>query len=424
MLESVKIQRRQSEIRQQLAELVGKPEPSEDETRQMESLDSEYRTNETRLRAALIAEDEERREAGRDLETREGSEWSDLIGKFELRQAVSVFAEEGRALEGATAEVVGEMRSRGSYRGVPIPLEALEQRAGETIASGTPDPTRTMPIIDRLFAGSAFTRIGGQVIGIDAGQIEWPVVTSRVSAGWADGETASVAGPSVFATTDRALAPDQTLGITMKVTRKALKQSGGALEQAIRRDMQNAIRVELDRAAFLGSGATGEPLGLIAGAGTYGITSTAVDATADYAAFRGALVRFMLANAVTSPADVRLVARPETWDVLESQAAATAAPLWEMDRLIAAVGAGNVTLTSNALAAPSGSPAAATALLATSAGGVAPAFMGLWGGVDLVRDPYSGAASGGLRLTGLLTTDITVARPAQVEILTGLQAAT
>ena len=55
MLDSLKITRRQSEIRQQLAGLVGKEAPSEDETRSMETLDTEYRTNETRFRAALVA---------------------------------------------------------------------------------------------------------------------------------------------------------------------------------------------------------------------------------------------------------------------------------------------------------------------------------------------------------------------------------
>ena len=421
MLESRKIELRRSEVRQELADLAAKEAPTEDELRRIGELDGEYRTLEARYRAALIAEDTERREAGAELETRDGAEWAEMLGQFELRQAALALAEDGRALEGPTAEIVSEMRAAGGYRGIPVPLEALEVRAGETVAGGTPDPMRTMSIVDRLFADSAFTRMGGQVVSIDFGAMEWPVVTSSVTAGWADGETANVAGPTVFATTDRAMKPENNLGVTMKVTRRAIKQSGGALEQAIRRDMQNAIRVELDRAAFLGSGATGEPLGVIAGAGTYGITATAVDATADYAAFRGAVVRFMLANAVTSPAQVRAMARPETWDALESQAASTAAPLFEWDRLVAAMGAGNITLTSDALEAPSGSPAAASALLTTTAGGVPPVFMGLWGGVDLIRDPYADAASGGLRLTGLLTADITVARPAQLEVITGLQ---
>ena len=90
MLDSVKIARRQSEIRQALAGLVGKENPTEDETRQMETLDGEYRTNETRYRAALVAEDQERREAGADLETRSDREFAELIGRFELRDRKSV----------------------------------------------------------------------------------------------------------------------------------------------------------------------------------------------------------------------------------------------------------------------------------------------------------------------------------------------
>ena len=54
MLESVKISRRQSEIRQSLASLVGKSDLSEDETRSIETLDAEYRSNETKYRGALI----------------------------------------------------------------------------------------------------------------------------------------------------------------------------------------------------------------------------------------------------------------------------------------------------------------------------------------------------------------------------------
>lgn len=57
MFESVKIARRQSEIRQSLAGLVGKSDATADEIRSMETMDAEYRQNETRYRAALIAED-------------------------------------------------------------------------------------------------------------------------------------------------------------------------------------------------------------------------------------------------------------------------------------------------------------------------------------------------------------------------------
>src|SRR5262245_50113148 len=183
MLESVKIARRQSEIRQALANLVGKASPSEEETRTMEALDGEYRGNEVRYRAALIAEDSERKEAGRELETRGDRQWADLIERFEVRQ-IALALDEGRVLDGATAEVVQEMRARNGYRGYPVPLMALEQRAGETIAAGTPDPIATRPIIDRLFPASVSARLGVSLINIDSGAIEWPVCTSNVTAGW------------------------------------------------------------------------------------------------------------------------------------------------------------------------------------------------------------------------------------------------
>jgi len=429
MLDSVKIQRRQSEIRQALAELVGKETPTDDETRQMETLDGEYRQNETRYRAALIAEDTERREAGQELETREGRQWNELVAGFELRQ-VALHLDEGRTLDGRTAEVVQELRGQGGYRGVPVPLLALETRAGETVASGTPDPITTRPIIDRLFPNSVAATMGTQMIQIGSGATEWPVTTSSVSAGWADGETANVPGPTAYATTDKALKPEHTLGIHMRITRKSLLQSGAALEQAIRRDMNGAMSAELDKAIFLGTGANGQPLGVVAGASTYGIADTDLGAEPTYANFLAEIVAFMSANTITSPGDVRTLMRPELFGYLEGKTNSDL-HMSEYHRLgfllagrsVTGTFPANIHVSANALAAPAGSPEETKMLFATSTGGVAPAYVGLWGAADLIRDPYADATSGGLRITALVTADVTVARPAQLRVVSGIQLA-
>ena len=338
---------------------------------------------------------------------------------YELRQIARAL-DEGKPLEGRTAEVVTELRGKGSFRGFPLPWEALEQR--NTVASGTPDPRVTAPIIDRLFPASAAARMGAQMISVPQGLIEWPVVTSSVAAGWADGEATNVAGPTAFATTDRAMNPNKTLGIQMRISRRAMLQSGAALEDAVRRDMNSAVSQAMDAAVFLGTGANGQPLGVIAGAATYGITSTAIGAAATWAAFRAAVARFIAANAAGGPGEVRLMLRPEVWSYMDG-ALLTSTAVSEWDRLTAQIGAGNVFLATNALAAPTGSPLASNALLTTSAGGVAPIFVGMWGAMDLIRDPFTDAQSGGLRLTGLATMDVTVARPAQLEVLTGVRQA-
>ena len=104
---------------------------------------------------------------------------------------------------------------------------------------------------------------------------------------------------------------------------------------------------------------------------------------------------------------------PAIWAELDDTLiAGTAVSEW--DRLVKHIPAGNIALANQL--------DAGTAILTTSAGGVPPAFLGLWGGVDTIRDPISDAQNGGLRLTGLLTADVTVARGLQTRILTGIGA--
>lgn len=416
MLQSAQIQRRQSEIREKLSGLAANETPTEEQRKEMDALDGEYRGNESRYRAALIAEDTERRDAGKTLETREGSEWGKLVQGFELRQA-ALNLDEGAALSGATAEVVQELRSKGGYRGVPVPLEVLERRAGETVAANLPNPTAIQPLIDRLFPGSVAGAMGAAFVNIASGNEAWPVVTAGATVGWAASELGNVGGPSAFTTSSRSVKPEHTLGVQMKISRQSLKQTAG-IEQAITRDLQNAIATELDRVVFQGSGAAGQPLGIIPGANTYGITSTAVDAAATYGAFRTAAVAFMKANAASGPASIRVLIRPELWDTLDNKQWATGSGASDYDRLVQRFGA--VVQSANVLDAPSGTPAASDALLTCTAG-IAPVFVASWGAVDLIRDPYSDAQSGGLRLTGLVTMDVTVPRGTGLRILTGLQ---
>jgi len=416
MLESVKISKRQSEIRQTLATLAGKDNPEDTEVRSMETLDKEYSTNEVRYRASLIAEDTERREAGAEMETREGKQWAELIGGFELRQ-VALALDEGFQLTGRTAEAVSELRSKGGYQGIPVPLQALETRAGETIGGGVFDPKDTRRQIDRLFPSSVVALTGGELINIDTGLAEYPVATGGASASWAASELADVGAAVAFQTIDRPLAPNHNLGCQMVISRKSMKQSGAALEQAIRRDMNSTIAAALDKAAFLGSGASGEPLGLIPGQASYGFATTDVSAAATYAVFRNEATKFLTRNAGDYKG-IRLLMRTELLDSLDD-ALYTGTSVSQLARLIDKLGA--IITTTNALAVPTGAPLESSAVMTTSVGGIAPFYVGVWGGIDLVRDVYTKAASGQLVLTALVTADVTASRAAQVTILTGLQ---
>jgi HK97 family phage major capsid protein len=410
MLLSKKLELRRSEIRQSLSELANIEAPSEEQTRKIGDLDTEYRAKETQYRAALISEDEERDAAKGELETRSGSEWAEMMGKFELRQ-VALALDEGTAIDGATKEIVDEMRASGGYQGTPIPFAALETRAGETVSGDQIDPKAIRPTIDRIFPNSVAAQLGVQRIGIARGELAFPVATSGAVFGWSDGELANVGAANPYATTERSLSPDHTGGAQMVISRKSLKQAGEGLEQSIRRDLNAVIGTELDRVVINGTGADGQPLGVIPGAGTYGITSTAIGAIATWATFRTEVVAFMEANAITSASQVNLAFNPAIWaDLDEALISGTAVSEW--DRLTKHVGTPAV---SNVIPT-------ASAVMTANVQGIAPGYLGLYGGVDLIRDPFTKAGQGSLVLTGLVTADYTAPRGLQTRILTGLAA--
>lgn len=410
MLTSKKLELRRSEIRQNLAELANIVTPTEDETRKMGELDTEYRAKEIQFRAALVSEDEQREAAKDELETRSDTEWRDMMGRFELRQ-VALSLDEGTAIDGATKEIVDEMRSTGGYQGTPIPYAALETRAGETVSGDQIDPKAIRPTIDRIFPNSVAAQMGVQRIGIARGELAFPVATSGAVFGWADGELGDVGAANPFAITERSLSPDHTGGAQMVISRKSLKQAGEGLEQSIRRDLNAVIGTELDRVVVNGTGADGQPLGIIPGAVGYGITSTAIGAIATWAAFRTEVVAFMEANAITSASQVNLAFNPAIWaDLDEALIAGTAVSEW--DRLTKHVGTPAV---SNVIPA-------ASAIMTANVQGIAPGYLGLYGGVDLIRDPFTKAGQGSLVLTGLVTADYTAPRGLQTRVLTGLAA--
>jgi hypothetical protein len=254
--------------------------------------------------------------------------------------------------------------------------------------------------------------LGVQRIGIAQGSLAFPVATSGAIFGWQTGELTDVGAQKKYATTERSLSPDHTGGAQMLISRKAMKQSGEGLDAAIRRDLNAVIGAELDRVVINGSGSTGEPLGFIPGAATYGIESSAVGAVASWAAFRAEIVAFMEANAITSASQVNLAFDPAIWaDLDDALISGTAVSEW--DRLTKHVGTPAI---SNVIPA-------ASAIMTANVQGIAPGYLGIYGGVDLIRDPYTKAGSGSLVLTGLVTADFTVPRGLQTRILTGLAGA-
>ena len=204
----------------------------------------------------------------------------------------------------------------------------------------------------------------------------------------------------------------------MKVTRKTLKQSGAALEQAVRRDMNGCMAVAMDKAVFLGAGATGSRAGILVGQLRH--HSTGVNAAASWSAFRAAVTRFMTANAAGGPGAVRLLIRPEVFDAW-TITLLTQHGRQRMGRLVKNIPTRQHRHVFQCAGGADRHACGVKALLTVTAGGVAPVFVGTWGAIDLIRDPYQRRGERRPAAHRPATMDVTVSRPAQLEILTGVQ---
>lgn len=417
MLRSQTLQLRQSEIRSRLAEIQAKDELDDELRGKMDELTTEYRKNETELRAALISEEARRQaDAPEDSQARERR---NLESQFEVRQAISVLTERTAMLSGPTAELVQDMRSQegAKYQGIPVPYSALLDTRADTVSSGTPDPVMTAPIIDRVFADSVASRMGVQQINIAFGDKEYPIASQGAVFNWVASEGADLAAAVAYQTGDVTLSPAQTGGCRVDVTREAMKQSGPNLEAAIRRDMRASIQQGLDRAVYLGSGSSGEPSGLFVDGA---VPVTAVGAAATYSVFRDEAIAFMDANLIGSFDSIRILTRPAIMTGMD-ETLLTGTSETEWDRFLRRFN--NPIVSSNAVAAPAGSPLAVNALMSVSHAGVPPVWSALYGGIDMITDIYTKAPSGTMTIVALLTFDLAISRPIQLKKLTGLQIA-
>ena len=216
MVESQKLTLRASEIRTRLSEIAGLPDDgvTAEIRTETDTLTTEYQNVETRLRAAMVAEDADRQAAelrggdGDDAETRE---LRSLQGRASLGRYLSGFANQEQ-LTGAERELA---ETRGlSTSGNVLPWDALlpPPRPGAELrddavtgAPGTGNPVQQSAIIQRVFARSAVRRLGVLMPSVGVGQASYPVISAGQAGAFvaADGAVEAAAGTI----TPNALAP-------------------------------------------------------------------------------------------------------------------------------------------------------------------------------------------------------------------------
>ena len=263
-----KLELRLSKVRTRLNEIAGlEGENFTSESRaESVALESEYSGLEIQYRAAIISEGTEEEAAiglFRDgTKDSDGAELRSLLGRVTLADYLSP-AIAGVGIVGAAAELADALgvEKMGKGGGVAIPWRLLENRAYTSTAAND-GPEMQKNILQRLFGPGVMDTLGVRMDSVPVGKTEWPLITSGVAPAQAKEEAAAAAAVTAgfsFAN----LKPKRITG-RYELTHEMIA-SVPAIEEALRRDLADAVKSSMSQQILTGPAATNSAPQNIAG---------------------------------------------------------------------------------------------------------------------------------------------------------------
>ena len=226
----------------------------------------------------------------------------------------------------------------------------------------------------------------GFIMGGLVGDAEIPKQTGGATAYWL-GEEEEVTASSP--TTNQLKLSPKTVGGRVEISRKLMQQSSPAAEQLVWDDLNRALALKIDKAAYYGTGGDNQPLGLKNISGLNAVSFAAANPTfAEMVA--------MESEIASDNADVDRMAyvfdskMRGHFKTAPRMGAGTESTIWESGGTVN----GYRTEVTNQI--ESGD---------VFFGNFADLIIAMWGGLDLTIDPYSLSSKGGLRIVGFQDVD-------------------
>ena len=278
-------------------------------------------------------------------------------------------------------------------KGIIIPAEALVTPLAPKNAINTTVGAPLIPttlemgsFIDLLRNKCVILQVARQLNGL-VGNIDIPRQTAGATGYWVGEDTAPTSSNATFDTLQLRM---KTVAGNTYVTRNMLKQTTLDMEAFVREDLATALALALDKAALYGTGSNNQPLGL---SGTTGVNSVNF-ATANaptYAELVQMETEIGLDNAaVDSMAYIINAGTKGHCKTTQKFSGTNGAPIWEDGNQINSykalvtnqVNTGDVFL-----------------------GNWSDFIVGLFGGLEILVDPYSYSNKGAIQVTGFQDVD-------------------
>lgn len=370
----------------------------------------------TKLEAA---ESTLKQSAGRYSQPQELAPVHSEIKRYSLIKAVRDTLQFGR-VQGLEKEVSDEIAlqsgkaATGFYMPLNKPLEKFGFLDPTTGAGAVVQNTDFANFIELLRSKMLSQKLGCRVLTDLKGNVHVPRQSGGATAYWITAQGSNTITAS-NQTIDNAALAQKTVGVSTSYTRQFFNQTSLDVENFIMDDLSQVLAIELDRVGFAGTGSGSQPTGVL-----YDSNVTTVPIGTNGGAPTFALLVSQETTVATGNADIGNLAYVTTpagrgkMKATLNSANTAARMLWENDTVNGYSAYASNQLPSN-LTKGSG-----TALSACIFGNWQDLIYGLWGGVDIIVNPYTGDTAGSVRITMLQDADVVTRHPASFAIISDM----
>lgn len=316
--------------------------------------------------------------------------------RFSILRAINAMANptDRKAQEAAAFEFECSDAAQRAYgttaQGVLLPAEVLRNWSQRDLSAGSDgdligEDYRGGDFIDVLRNNSAVMPLATMLNGL-SGDVKIPKKTAASSAAFISSEGGAV-GESEFTVGNVSLSP-KSLGAYTDITRQLAIQSSLDVENLVRNDLAQAMAIAIDDAALEGSGSSGNPTGITntTGINTVTLSSAAAPTFAEMVSMETAV---RVDNALMG--DLAYIIHPTNYGTLKTTEKATNTAQF--------VAVNDNINGYNAVVSPQ--------LTANNYvfGNFSDLLIGMFGGLDIVVDPYSNSTSGTIRVVAIQSVD-------------------
>ncbi|MBK2258989.1 phage major capsid protein [Francisella philomiragia] len=270
-----------------------------------------------------------------------------------------------------------------------IPADVLQRDFTTTEGAGIiADNLQPNSFVKMLQNRSVVFALARKLTGL-VGNIDIPIQTASSDIFWV-GENVAV-GDGDYDTTNLRLTP-KTCGAKLNITRKLLLNSTPSAEMLVRDDLVTKMALAIDRAGLYGTGGV-QPTGI---ANTTGVGAHAITANASFADY--VTMETLISQNNADVQAMRYLMNPVSRGAAKSTTknANGDTMIWEPNATINGYGTG----VSNQVNANN-----------IFFGDFSQLIFGMWDGLALTTDPYTGLDKGNIRVVAMQDIDVGVAQP-------------